>query len=507
MKDHGRKSNWSAQLSPYLRGLKIKNLIQSPKSPRSPKSPKSPNAPESPRSPISPRTPVSPRSAARLPRRLPDADLTFQIVHTPDRPERPISRRAIPSDEQCMQFLMALQRQEENKRGHRVKTGLQMWPYPEEGPEDRRYLRSVRVESVHLEEARLARTNSSGPARVVEVGRSSTKSTLATRSSLLKPSSSISDVGSISEVDDLSGFNDISDIEDEEEHVDVPRVTVLMAPLSPRPTSPRCQSRLGQWTPKGQMSRWSADSESLFSSRDTPSPCPQRWSIRSSAEASSPTMVGDNSTGPSTPCFVTPVKNRPSTPFTDPRLRSLSDPTTPPPSDHIVHQMSPESPPRNYSWRSSKETVLNTSTPVSKFHSWLPESRSRELQQQQHQKSPQPPQQQPEAEVYGEWADYYFEDGNFWEEDASDDGRCPDVESGQVDVFRDSKDETRGETKPGTQETDEGITSDDEDDEEEVEDEEKKRLLGVDDAKVYPRYESFIKDYKLNVMNVTILEV
>ncbi|KAK2775606.1 aspartate aminotransferase [Colletotrichum kahawae] len=436
MKDHarhGRKSNWTAQLSPYLKNLKIKSFMQSPKSPKS--------------------------------RRQDSMDeSSFQISHTPDRPERPVSRTAIPNDEQCMQFLMSLQRQEEHKRGG-VKHGLKMWPYPDEVEESRR-LRSVRVESVHLEEARLARTNSSGPAKVVEVGRSSTKSTTATR---------------------RSGH----EVEEDEDVEPEPKMTVRVVPLSPPPTLSRSQSRLGQYTPRAQTSRWSDDSESLFSSRDVDSPCPARATFRSSAEVSSPTMVDDDSAGPSSPSsppLLTPVKDRPATPFTDPRLRSVSDPTTPPPSDHIVHQMSPESLPRKYSWRSSKETILNTGAPVSRFQSWLPEPRPkssmREVESAQEQK--------PEIEIYGDWADYYFEDGNFWDEVDSDvDGNGDEDAHDEDDEAEEDEEQAHGEGDEGEGE----------------EEEQKTNHLGVDDEKVYPRYESFIKDYKNNVMNITVTEV
>ncbi|KAF6819707.1 hypothetical protein CSOJ01_01114 [Colletotrichum sojae] len=493
MKDHGRKSNWTAQLSPYLRSLKIKSLIPSPKSPKSPKSPGSSSLPRSPR------------------RRTPPEydDGSFQIIHTPDRPERPISRTAIPNDEQCMKFLMSLQKQEESKRGV-IKTGLTIWPYPDEEIEDRRCLRSVRVESVHLEEARLARTNSSGPARVVEVGRSSTKSTTTARRSSYLPSPTVSD------------FDDTDELDDVEEKVDT---TVGIAPLSPPPTLSRSQSRLSQYlrTPRAQTSRWSDDSESLFSSRDNDSPCPQRETMRSSAEVSSPTMVDDDSAGPSTPPHLTPVKDRPATPFTDPRLRSVSDPTTPPPTDHIVHHISPESLPRNYSWRSSKETVLNTGAPVSRFHSWLPEPRAKEEQARPEPESkpevaqlPTPPPQArstpqlPEIEIYGDWADYYFEDGNFWDE-CSDDNEEEEEEG----VGNEESEQTLLEDA-GNEESEQTLLEDDDGDEENEEsgsssDEEKGKQktghLEVDEGNVYPRYESFIKDYKNNVTSITVTEV
>ncbi|KAF5503207.1 Mitochondrial N(5)-glutamine methyltransferase MTQ1 [Colletotrichum fructicola] len=476
MKDHarhGRKSNWTAQLSPYLKNLKIKSFMQSPKSPKSPKSPDSSTSPRSPR------------------RQDSMDESSFQIIHTPDRPERPVSRTAIPNDEQCMQFLMSLQRQEEHKRGG-VKHGLKMWPYPDEVEETRR-LRSVRVESVHLEEARLARTNSSGPAKVVEVGRSSTKSTTATRRSGHLPSPSVSD----------GEEADVHEVEEDEDVEPEPKTTVRMVPLSPPPTLSRSQSRLGQYTPRAQTSRWSDDSESLFSSRDVDSPCPVRGTFRSSAEVSSPTMVDDDSAGPSSPSsppLLTPVKDRPATPFTDPRLRSVSDPTTPPPSDHIVHQMSPESLPRKYSWRSSKETILNTGAPVSRFQSWLPEPRPkssmREVESAQEQK--------PEIEIYGDWADYYFEDGNFWDEVDSDADGNGDEEADDEEKHH-SGDEGPGDDE--AEEAEEQVDGEGEDDEEEEEeDEQKTNHLEVDDEKVYPRYESFIKDYKNNVMNITVTE-
>ncbi|KXH49929.1 hypothetical protein CSIM01_10512 [Colletotrichum simmondsii] len=370
---------------------------------------------------------------------------------------------------------MSLQRQEEHKRGG-VKTGLKMWPYPDEQEaEDRRYLRSVRVESVHLEEARLARTNSSGPAKVVEVGRSSTKSTMASRRSYHTSTLSVSDAGDVEEKP-RCGLT----------------VAVGVDPLSPPPTLSRSQSRLSFHTPKANTSRWSDDSiESLFSSRDMDSPCPQRVAVRSSSEALSPTVVGDESVGSYSPPLLTPVKDRPATPFTDPRLRATSEPMTPPPSDHIVHQMniSPEPVPRKYSWRSSKDTILNTGAPISRFQSWLPEARPEEDfeggQQQQ--------QQQSEPEVYGEWADYYFEDGNFWDDysDGDEEGDETKVEEEEdINVVEKEEQEVS-----------------DEEDEKEDEKEGQKDRLRVDDEEVYPRYESFIKDYKNNVMNITVTEV
>lgn len=388
---------------------------------------------------------------------------SFQIIHTPDRPVMPISRTAIPNDEQCMQFLMSLQNQEEHKRGG--VRNLKIWPYPDEELEDGRFLRSVRVESVHLEEARLARTNSSGPAKVVEVGRSSTKSTTATKRWGHMPSPSVSDAGVV-DVYDLEE-DDVKEVDDD------PKMTGRMVPLSPPPTLSRRQSRLDRCTLRAQTSRWSDDSESLFSSRDTESPCPQRGTVRSSTELSSPTMVDDDSAGPSTPStppLLTPVRDRPATPFTDPRLRSVSDPTTPPPFDHIVHQMSPKFSPRKYSWRSSKETILNTGAPVSRFQSWLPEPRPSSTEE----KKPQKRQKQRELEIYGDWADYYFEDGNFWDEDSDDD----DEEEGEEEA--DDVDEKRKQTTSH---------------------------LRADEESVYPRYESFIKDYKNNVMNITVTEV
>ncbi|KAK1655457.1 hypothetical protein BDP81DRAFT_4280 [Colletotrichum phormii] len=481
MNDHGRKSTWTTQLSPYLRGLKIKNLMTSPKSPKSPRFPLSPKSPRFPLSPKSPRTP-----------RLLDEDSSFRIIHTPDRPDRPISRRAIPNDEQCMEFLMSLQRQEEHKRGG-VKTGLKMWPYPEEQDvEDRRYLRSVRVESVHLEEARLARTNSSGPAKVVEVGRSSTKSTMASRRSYHTRTPSVSDAGDIDEEPSCG-----------------PTMAVGDAPLSPPPTLSRSQSRLSFHTPKANTSRWSDDSiESLFSSRNIDSPCPQRVTVRSSSEALSPTVVGDESIGSYSPPLLTPVKDRPATPFTDPRLRATSEPMTPPPSDHIVHQMSisPEPVPRKYSWRSSKDTILNTGAPISRFQSWLPEARPEgEIegdQQQEQQQQQQQQQQQAEPEVYGEWADYYFEDGNFWE-DYSD----GDEEGDETRVEEEEDADAVEKEEQDVSEDEEEKEEEKEEKAEKEENEGQKDRLRVDDEEVYPRYESFIKDYKNNVMNITVAKV
>ncbi|GKT40718.1 uncharacterized protein ColSpa_00899 [Colletotrichum spaethianum] len=435
MNDHGRKSSWTTQLSPYLRGLKIKNLMQSPKSPESPKSPKSP-------------------------RNLLEEDSGFRIIHTPDRPERPISRTAIPNDEQCMEFLMSLQRQEEHKRVG-IKTGLKMLPYPEgEGTEGRRYLGSVRVESVHFEEAQLARTNSSGPARMVEVGRSSTKSTLATPS--------------------------VSDAEeDDDESIEEPRASLHAAPLSPPPTLSRNQIFLEVHTPRANTSRWSDTSiESLFSSKEHDSPCPQRGTLRSSAEASSPTVFGDDSVEPYTSPLVTPVKDRPATPFTDPRLRAVSDPTTPPPSDHVaglIH-VSPVQLPRKYSWRSSRDTVLNTGAPKSRYQSWLPEARPKAEVRK--------PQQHAEPEVYGDWADYYFEDGNFWDEDSDSD--C-------------QEDETRVEGDSDADDEQNELEAEEEGQGKEKEEDQEGRLQ-VDDE-VYPRYESFIEDYKKNIMSITVTEV
>ncbi|KAF9881149.1 hypothetical protein CkaCkLH20_01299 [Colletotrichum karsti] len=415
---------------------------------------------------------------------------SFQIVHTPDRPERPISRTAIPNDEQCMQFLMSLQRQEENKRG--AVKNLKMWPYPDEELEDRRCLRSVRVESVHLEEARLARTNSSGPARVVEVGRSSTKSTTATKRSGHLPSPSVSDAGDA----------DVYELEDDsvEEISTDPKKTVRMVPLSPPPTLSRSHSRLDQHTPKAQMSRWSDDSESLFSTRDIDSPCPQRRTLRSSAEVSSPTMVDDDSAGPSTPStppLLTPVKDRPATPFTDPRLQSAPDPTTPPPSDHIVHQMSPESLPRKYSWRSSRETILNSGAPVSRFQSWLPEPRPSSAEKEKE-KTQEQREQKPELEIYGDWADYYFEDGNFWDEDSEGEEQDDEEEAEEEEEEGEAEEERDSDGKTETE---------DEKDADVDKGKQKTGHLKVDDENVYPRYESFIKDYKNNVMNITVTEV
>ncbi|GKT58717.1 aspartate aminotransferase [Colletotrichum tofieldiae] len=428
MKDHGRKSTWTTQLSPYLRGLKIKNLMSSPKSPKSS-------------------------------RDLLEEASDFRIIHTPDRPERPISRTAIPTDEQCMEFLMSLQRQEEHKRGG-IKTGLKMWPYPEEETEGRRYLRSVRVESVQFEEARLARTNSSGPARMVEVGRSSTKSTLATPS--------VSD-----------------EEEDDNESIEEPRMSLHAALLSPPPTLSRDRQYLDVPSPRANTSRWSDDSiESMFSSREHDSPCAQRGTLRSSAGASSPTVFGDDSVEPSTPPQSTPVKDRPATPFTDPRLRAVADPITPPPSDHVAHliHVSPEPLPRKHSWSSSRDTVLNTGAPISRFQSWLPEARPREEVRKQHQDS--------EPEVYGDWADYYFEDGNFWDEHS--DGEYEEDET-RVEEDIDADDE-RNEVE--AEEKDQG--------EEEEKDQKDRLHVG---EKVYPRYESFIEDYKKNIMNITVTEV
>ncbi|WQF79739.1 hypothetical protein CDEST_04753 [Colletotrichum destructivum] len=440
MKDHGRKSSWTTQLSPYLRGLKVKNIIPSPMTPHSPKSPqKQPG----------------------------EGDSVFQIIHTPDRPERPISRTAIPDDEQCMKFLMSLQRQEEHKRGG-IKTSLAMWPYPDKGEaEDRRCLRSVRVESVQFEEARLARTNSSGPARVVEVGRSSTKSTGTTRRSSRSTTPSVSDA------------------EEDDEPIEEPRMSTHTAPLSPPPTLSRNQSRLDICTPRANTSRWSDDSvESLFSSRDQDSPCPQRETLRSSAEISSPTVFGDDSVEPFSPTLLMPVKDRPATPFTEPRLRAMPGPTTPPPSDRVAQfvNVSPEPVPRKYSWRSSRDTVLNTAAPMSRFQSWSPEvpPKAEARKQQQH----------AEPEVYGDWADYYFEDGNFWHDysDGEYEGDGTGLE-GDSDVDDEKNDEEL------------------EEEEAEVEDENHTGRLGVDNRDIYPRYESFIEDYKANVMSITVTEV
>ncbi|KAK1967200.1 hypothetical protein LY78DRAFT_576854 [Colletotrichum sublineola] len=447
MNDHGRKLSWTAQLSPYLRSLKMKkNIMPSPK----PKSPKSPKSPKNSR----------------------EEDSDFQIIHTPDRPERPISRTAIPTDEQCMEFLMSLQRQEENRRGG-VKSGLKMWPYSQEDePEDRRYLRSVRVESVQFEEARLARTNSSGPARMVEVGRSSTKSTLATPR--------------VSDAEEEEEEEDDDDDADNESIVEPKRC--LHAALSPPPTLHLSQTYLDIHTPRANTSRWSDDSiESRLSSREHDSPCVQRCqraTLRSSAEAlSSPTVFGDDSMEPSTPPLLTPVKVRPATPFTDPHLGAVTDPTTPPPSDQVAHLMhvSPAPVPRKYSWRSSRDTILNAEAPVSKLPSWLPEPRLREEDKKQ--------QQGGEPEVYGDWADYYFEDGNFWD-DYSDGGS--------------EEDETRVETEIDADEQDEAGTEKEDQEEEKKEDQKDRRQA---DEGVYPRYESFIEDYKKNVMSVTIKEV
>ncbi|OLN84946.1 hypothetical protein CCHL11_03980 [Colletotrichum chlorophyti] len=431
MKDHGRKSNWTAQISPYLRGLKIKNLMSAPKSPSSPSS--------------------------RSPRTRPEEDPNFQITHTPDRPERPVSMTAIPNDEECMEFIMTLQRQEENKRGC-IKSGLRMWPYPEEeGTEDRRYLRSVRVESVHLEEAQLARTNSSGPVKIVDVGGSSTKSTWRLSYASMF---SASDVGYIS---------------------DDPGMALRMVPPSPPPTLPRSQSWWTQHTPRGNTSRWSDDSiDSVFSSREIESPCPPQGAVRSSAEASSPTIVGEEEAGPSTPPYFTPIKDRPATPFTDPRLRASADPVTPPPSHHLAGHVNIESTPQKYSWSSSRDTVLSTGAPVSRFPSRLPEVQPNDIGSQL-----------PEVEVYGDWADYYFEEGNFWNDGRSD-GYC-------------DEDETRFDYEDGDTRA---RKEDDYDLEgEETWYEEERSLLGAGDDEIRPRYESFIKDYKKNVMNVTVTEL
>ncbi|KAJ0166923.1 hypothetical protein CTA2_5234 [Colletotrichum tanaceti] len=430
MKDHGRKSSWTTQLSPYLRGLKMKNIIPSPMTPQSPKSPQ----------------------------KQPDeGDSVFQIIHTPDRPERPISRTAIPDDEQCMKFLMSLQRQEEHKRGGMKKTGLAMWPYPEKREtEDRRCLRSVRVESVHVEEARLARTNSSGPARVVEVGRSSTKSTVTTRRSSHSTTPSVSDA------------------EENGEPIEEARTSTYTAPLSPPPTLSRNQSRLDTCTPRANTSRWSDDSvESLFSSRDQDSPCPQRDTLRSSVEVSSPTVFGDDSVEPFSPTLLMPVKDRPATLFTDPRLRAMAGPITPPPSARVAQfvNVSPEPALRKYSWRSSRETILNTAAPISRFQSWSPEvlPKVEARKQQLH----------AEPEVYGDWADYYFEDGNFWHE----------YSDGDSDADDDQTDREIGEHEAV------------------VEDENHTGRLGVDNGDIYPQYESFIEDYNANVMSITVAEV
>lgn len=361
---------------------------------------------------------------------------------------------------------MALQRQEEHKRGG-VKTGLKIWPYPEEEEEveDRRYLRSVRVESVHFEEARLARTNSSGPARVVDVHRSSTKSTTATQRS------DCTSISSDSEDDDLY------DVVDE-----VPKITVRISPLSPPPTLPRHQSPLELHTLRADTSRWSDDSlESRFSARDIDSPCPQRGSPHSPVEASSPTVFDDDdAAGPSTPPPMTPATDRPVTPFTDPRLSTTADPFTPPPSNHIAHHMSisPEPAPRKYSWRSSKDTILNTGAPISRFQSWLPEPQSKEVEAQQS-----------EPEVYGDWADYYFEDDNFWK------GKGP--------IYDEEGDETRVE--------EDDADADDERNEDEIDevDEEHDQvdLPLAGDGKFYLRYERFVRDYKDNVMNAKVMGV
>ncbi|KAK2060899.1 hypothetical protein LY76DRAFT_509068 [Colletotrichum caudatum] len=451
MSDHGRKLSWTAQLSPYLRGLtKKKNRMASPRASKSPDSPKSP------------RTPCK-------------EDSGFRITHTPDRPERPISRTAIPTDEQCMEFLMSLQRQEEYRRGG-VKSGLKMWPYSQEDdPEDRRYLRSVRVESVQFEEARLARTNSSGPARMVDVGRSSTNSTLAT--------AGVSDAEEEND-DDEDDDDDDDDDYDDESIVEPKRC--FDAALSPPPTLYRNQPYLEVHTPRANTSRWSDDSiESRLSSREHDSPCAQRVqrvTLRSSAEASSsPTVFGDDSMEPSTPSPLTSLKVRPATPFTDSHLQSGTDPITPPPSDQVpclIH-VSPAPVPRKYSWRSSKDTVLNAEAPVSKSASDISEPRLREEAKKQ--------QKGGEPEVYGDWADYYFEDGNFWD-GYSDDGSEEDV--------------TR--VEGGSDADDEQNEHEEEDREEEKE--EDQRDGSQADEEVYPRYESFIKDYKKNIMSITITE-
>ncbi|EFQ27876.1 uncharacterized protein GLRG_03020 [Colletotrichum graminicola M1.001] len=443
MNDHGRKLSWTAQLSPYLRGLKMKNIMPSPKPSKSPKSPKPP-------------------------RNFREDDSGFRITHTPDRPERPISRTAIPTDEQCMEFLMSLQRQEEHRRGS-TKSGLKMWPNSQEDdPEDRRYLRSVRVESVQFEEARLARTNSFGPARVVDVGRSSTKSTLATPG--------VSDKGEEEEGDEDD------DDDDNESIVEPKRCTD--AALSPPPTLYRNKPYLEVHTPRANTSRWSDDSlESRLSSREHDSPCVQRCqrvTLRSSTEASSsPTVFGDDSMEPSTPSPLTPVKIRPATPFTDSQLRAETDPITPPPSDQVAHLMhiSPEPVPREYSWRSSRDTVLNAEAPASKASAWLPEPWPREEVKNQKQGS--------EPEVYGDWADYYFEDGNFWDGYSEEDDTRVEGES-------DADDERN---EHGT---------DEEDQKEEKEEDQKGRRQA--DGEVYPRYESFIEDYKKNIMSITVTE-
>ncbi|KAK1975161.1 hypothetical protein LZ30DRAFT_606264 [Colletotrichum cereale] len=447
MNDHGRKLSWTAQLSPYLRGLKKKNIIPSPKSPKSPESPTSP-------------------------RNFREEGSDFRIIHTPDRPERPISRTAIPTDEQCMEFLMSLQRHEEHRRGS-IKSGPKTGTCSQEDETgDRRYLRSVRVESVQFEEARLARTNSSGPARMVEVGRSSTKSTLATPG--------VSDA----EYDD----SDDDDDDDDNESIVEPKVSIHAA-LSPPPTLYRNQPYLEVNTPRANTSRWSDDSiESRLSSREHDSPCAQRSqrvTLRSSAEASSsPTVFGDDSLEPSTPPSpLTPVKIRPATPFTDPHLRAGTDPTTPPPSDQVAHLMhvSPAPVLRKYSWRSSKDTILNTETPASKFSSWPPEPRPREEVKKQ--------QQGGEPEVYGDWADYYFEDGNFWDE-YSDGGF--------------EEDETRVEGESDADDEQNELDNEEEDQGEEKEEDQNDRRSA--DGEVYPRYESFIEDYKNNILSVTVTD-
>jgi len=438
MNDHGRKLSWTAQLSPYLRGLKMKNIKPSPKPSKSPKSP----------------------------RNFREDDSGFRITHTPDRPERPISRTAIPTDEQCMEFLMSLQRQEEHRRGG-IKKGLKMWPYSQEDdPEDRRYLRSVRVESVQFEEARLARTNSSGPARVVDVGRSSTKSTLATPS--------VSDAGEEEEEED----DDDDDDDDDNESIVEP-IRCTHAALSPPPTLNRNQPYFEVHTPRANTSRWSDDSlESRLSSREHDSPCAQRRqrvTLRSSTEASSsPTLFGDDSMEPSTPSPLTPVKIQPATPFTDSHLRAETGLITPPPSDQVAHLMhiNPAPVPRKYSWRSSRDTVLNAEAPASKSPSWLPEPWPREEAKNQ--------QQGGEPEVYGDWADYYFEDGNFWDGYSEEDDTRVEGES-------DADDE-------------QNEHSTDEEDQQEKDENQKDRRQA--DGGVYPRYESFIKDYKKNIMSV-----
>ncbi|KAK2048832.1 hypothetical protein LZ31DRAFT_562904 [Colletotrichum somersetense] len=443
MSDHGRKLSWTAQLSPYLRGLtKKKNRMASPRPSKSPNSPRTPRA----------------------------EDSGFRITHTPDRPERPISRTAIPTDEQCMEFLISLQRQEEHRRGS-VKNALKTWPYSQEDdPEDRRYLRSVRVESVQFEEARLARTNSSGPARMVDVGRSSTNSTLATVS-----------------VSDAEEENDEEEEEGDEESIVEPK-RCFNAALSPPPTLYRNQPYLEVHTPRANTSRWSDDSiESRLSSREHDSPCVQRVqrvTLRSSAEASSsPTVFGDDSMEPSTPSPLTPVKVRPATPFTDSHLQAGTDPITPPPSDQVPRliYVSPAPVPRKYSWRSSKDTVLNAEAPVSKSTSEISEPHPRDVTKKQ--------QQGGEPEVYGDWADYYFEDGNFWD-GYSDDGSEEDV--------------TR--VEGGSDADDEQNEHETEEEDREEEKEEGQKDGSQADEEVYPRYESFIEDYKKNIMSITITE-